>query len=118
MALAYSPEANRALASGGASARDRPAESAKSAAPSQLTRLLRILMTLDEAAFGVHDLDSHSVLQVNVAGQGNEFLDVQPAGHLVVIGVGNSDLDFALIQHFVADAVFHHKDVALAAFGS
>src|SRR5262245_57366672 len=75
-------------------------------------------MPLNVRAFGVHNLHPHSVQQVNVAGQRDQILDIQAVDHFIVIGVGNADLDFALLQDFLADSVPHDNNVAFAVLGS
>src|SRR6266404_8212264 len=84
-------------------------------------RLLDILMSLKRCRFGVDDFYPHAVMQLHVAGQRDQILRIKPAYDLVVHGIRDSQLNFALLQYFLADAqprAFYHVDKSLAAFGS
>jgi len=63
----------------------------------------------------------HAVMQLHVTGQRDQIFRIKPAYDLIVHGVCNSQLNFALLQYFLAHAkprAFYHVDKSLAAFRS
>src|SRR5262249_41737543 len=117
MALEYSPDAKKALASGGTSAFEAIATAARRTAwAARRMALLSILVPRDGRTFRIHDFDPHAILQIDVARQSDEVLAFETVYHFIVIRVGNSELDFALLEDLFADPIFYDEDVAFAVF--